>query len=218
MAVTTTFEINWTSIPEADIDEGLISEWIENRLNDGRTVFLRAMSRGGGPSSPGEYPVTDGGRLVGSVDYEMSGPLEGRLFSDVEYAAYLTMGTRKMAPRKMLEDALEEALAAAPHSEELANAITLTTTAAMIIEPRDWGYDNLPSTVTRRIRVADTLFGQNVKLVMRELTADMWSALPADYLLVVPTVTRVATGGTDPPETWPPTRPTPSSSCHARSR
>src|SRR6478735_8367058 len=68
----------------------------------------------------------------------------------------------------------------------------------MIIEPRDWGYDNLPSTVTRRIRAADTLFGQNVKLVMRELTADMWSALPADYLLVVPTVTRVATGGTGP--------------------
>lgn len=122
---------------EAVIDEEVISAWIEDRLNDARSHFIQSASRGGGggrvyrqhgklhrASAPGEYPATDSGRLVSSVDYEMAGPFEGHLQSDVEYALYLTTGTSKMAARKMLADALEDVLKARPATDELAQAVT----------------------------------------------------------------------------------------------
>jgi hypothetical protein len=94
----------------AEIDDGVISAWIEGRLNDARNIFIQNVSRGGGPSVGGEYPVTDTGRLVNSVDFQMNGPREGQLDSDVSYAVFLTTGTTKMAKRKMLPEALEEAM------------------------------------------------------------------------------------------------------------
>ena len=121
------------------IDDATITAWIEDRLNDGRNTFVRSVSRGGGggrvygrrkhhASAPGEYPVTDGGRLVNSVDTQMHGAREGALTSDVLYAAWLTDGTKRMAPRKMLKDALTEALTARPQEDQLAKAVKLTET------------------------------------------------------------------------------------------
>jgi hypothetical protein len=52
-------------------------------------------------------------------------------------------------------------------------------------------YDGLFNTVVRRLRNADTIFGQNIKLVLRQLSDDQWALLTLPYLLVVPTVTRV---------------------------
>jgi hypothetical protein len=49
---------------------------------------------------------------------------------------------------------------------------------------------SLYELVTRRIRAANTMFGNNVKLVLRQLDAEHWALLPLPYLLVVPTVTR----------------------------
>lgn len=129
---TVKMTIHMQPLPNPVIDDARIAQWIENRLNDARNTFIRNVSRGAGggrmygshkASAPGEYPVTDTGRLVNSVDYQMTGPREGKLISDIVYAAYLTSGTFKMAPRKMLVEALEEALDARPHEEELARAV-----------------------------------------------------------------------------------------------
>lgn len=122
----------FTELPEAEIDDDIIAEWIEDRLNDGRNEFIKAMGRAGnGPSKPGEYPKTDGGRLANSVDYQMNGTREGTLGSDVIYALYLTTGTStkggkpKMAPRKMFVEALDDALKRRPETDQLAKAVTL---------------------------------------------------------------------------------------------
>lgn len=126
-----TVSIDVGDMPQPTIDDDAISSWIEARLNDARNLFVQRVSRGGGggrvygrrehrASAPGEYPATDSGRLVNSVHYEMRGPREGALFSDVEYAAYLTEGTFKMAPRLMLADALEEVLNNRPRTDVLA--------------------------------------------------------------------------------------------------
>jgi hypothetical protein len=118
-------------IPTAEIDEEAIAAWIEARLNDARNGIIRQLSRGAGggrvyrrgrqyyhqASAPGEYPVSDSGRLAGSVHSVMNGTRSGSLYSELNYAGYLTTGTRYMAARKMLRDALEEALAAVAEDE-----------------------------------------------------------------------------------------------------
>lgn len=47
--------------------------------------------------------------------------------------------------------------------------------------------DSVYNIITRRIRAANTMFGQNVKLVLRQNGEDWWSRLPLPYLLVIPT-------------------------------
>jgi len=120
------------------IDDARIQRYLVSRLNDARSTFIRNMSlaetnpnagrrRGEGwhfPSIPGGYPRTDTGRLANSVDFQI-GEREGILFSDIEYAIFLATGTRNMAPRKMLEDALEEVMAARPETDMLANAVVI---------------------------------------------------------------------------------------------
>jgi len=49
---------------------------------------------------------------------------------------------------------------------------------------------SLYNRVTRRLRAAGTLFGDNIKLVLRQLDQEHWSLLQLPYCLVVPTVTR----------------------------
>src|SRR5262249_41818865 len=102
-------------------------------------LFIQRVSRGGGSgreyrrgsrrrhraSAPGEYPATDTGRLVNSIAYQMHGPREGAIFSDLEYAGYLADGTSRMDPRKMLRDALQEVLDNDPNPGPLAGAVRL---------------------------------------------------------------------------------------------
>src|SRR5262249_17035951 len=52
-------------------------------------------------------------------------------------------------------------------------------------------YDCLYNVVVRKLRAANTIFGQNVKLVLQQLSEEQWSLLTLPYLLVIPTVTRV---------------------------
>lgn len=127
-----------TAVAEVELDDEAIQKWIATQLNAARNIFIRQMSRGGGTgriykrkgrthhaSAPGEYPVTDSGALVASIEWEMTGDREGRLFSELDYAAYLTTGTSKMAPRKMLPDALRDALMDA-ENDVLAQAVKVT--------------------------------------------------------------------------------------------
>jgi len=122
--ITVTVRVELDNLFGVEIDEGIITSWIENRLNDARSYFISNAS-GPSPSSPGAWPGADTGRLIGSIDYQASGR-EGELTSDVEYAGYLTTGTSKMAARKMLPDALDESLSARPELAELARAVKFT--------------------------------------------------------------------------------------------
>lgn len=129
------------ALPEGQIDDEVIAEWVEDRLNDARNHFIKNMGRSGGgggrtyksgknsthtASAPGEYPKTDGGRLANSVDYQMTSDREGVLGSDVEYALYLTTGTTKMAPRKMFSDAIDDILSERPETDALVRAATFS--------------------------------------------------------------------------------------------
>lgn len=134
-AASITFdESGFPSGVAAKINDAAIAEWIEERLNDARNLFVRQMGRGGGggrtygrhrASAPGEYPATDTGRLANATDYRMTGPREGVLGSDIEYATYLAFGTRKMAPRKMYVDALEEVMATRAGVDALVQAVEI---------------------------------------------------------------------------------------------
>jgi len=127
------------NMPNLKIDDDAIAAWIEGRLDDAHELFIRQMDRGGGTgriyrrggrrhqaSAPGEYPVTDGGRLVNSVHPELTGPREGTLWSDLKYADYLTTGTRYMDARRMLADAINEVMADRPETDLLAKAARIT--------------------------------------------------------------------------------------------
>lgn len=54
-------------------------------------------------------------------------------------------------------------------------------------------FESLYATVTRRIRASGTIFGDRVKLVLRQADLQHWSKLDRPYLLVVPTQTRQPT-------------------------
>jgi|GEM_PF-3582723 len=56
-----------------------------------------------------------------------------------------------------------------------------------IVPPR---IESLFNVVTRRIRAAQTIFGDRVKLDLRQRSEDQWSALATPYLLVNPLTTR----------------------------
>lgn len=64
-------------------------------------------------SAPGEYPASDSGGLAGSASMRAD-ENSVELMADVPYAVFLRYGTRKMARRKMLDTALEEALSRNP--------------------------------------------------------------------------------------------------------
>jgi hypothetical protein len=60
-------------------------------------------------SAPGEFPAKDTGRHVATVNYKV-GAAEVTIGSGMFYARFLRYGTRKMAPRKMSQNALENAM------------------------------------------------------------------------------------------------------------
>ena len=127
--------------PVVRIDDAQISAWLRTVLNDARNYFIHQMGRGSGggrlyrrpggrwhrASAPGEYPVTDEGYLWTRVDYQLNGPREGQLYSEVDYAEWLTTGTKHMLPRAMLADALTDVLAARPRTDQLARCVVVTT-------------------------------------------------------------------------------------------
>jgi hypothetical protein len=51
--------------------------------------------------------------------------------------------------------------------------------------------ESLFNAVVRRLRVKHTIFGDNIKLSLRQLEQEQWALLEAPYMLVVPTVVRI---------------------------
>lgn len=58
-------------------------------------------------SAPGQPPASDSGRLASSIETYVSG-LEGWVFTKVEYAKGLELGTSKIKPRPWLLPSIEE--------------------------------------------------------------------------------------------------------------
>lgn len=61
-------------------------------------------------SAPGEFPARDSGAHLATVGHKV-GPAEVTVGSGMFYAKFLRNGTRKMAKRKMSQDALSNAVA-----------------------------------------------------------------------------------------------------------
>ena len=75
------------------------------------TLQLINPDEGNDASTPGQYPAIQSGRLISSLEYDVSGnKLE--VGTKVFYAVYLRGGTRKMARRKMSQNALQEGMKA----------------------------------------------------------------------------------------------------------
>ena len=76
-------------------------------------IFLERYikkSFGKSPSSPGEPPGVDTGRLRASITYEIEQILfsiTGKIGTNVKYARYLELGTKDMQPRPYLRAAIE---------------------------------------------------------------------------------------------------------------
>ena len=121
-------EVTVSAVPQLTID---LTETANSVLNNARNVFVTRMMRGSGggalyrrgrhahqASGPGEYPVTDTGKLVNSIQFGIETSSEetviGSIWSEVKYAQYLADGTAVMAQRRMLKDAIDEALANQP--------------------------------------------------------------------------------------------------------
>lgn len=61
-------------------------------------------------SAPGQPPMTDTGRLVGSVYFNLE-PMAATVGSKLAYAHYLEFGTRKMRPRPIWKPVTERVMA-----------------------------------------------------------------------------------------------------------
>ena len=59
--------------------------------------------------------------------------------------------------------------------------------------------ESLYVMVVKRLRAHATMFGDNVKLSLRQVSDEQWSRLPKPYLMVFPTVTRIRTVQVDQP-------------------
>ena len=102
------------------------TSWLRRVRNEATITFRAGMlgphtgriyRRRGKPhqaSAPGEYPAKDTGRLLASLK-AASNPQEAVIGTNMPYSKWLREGTRKMARRKMSDNALREGRAAAGH-------------------------------------------------------------------------------------------------------
>lgn len=86
-----------TVTTQAEAKKGIAAGGKSGRTYQRRSVTHRA-------SAPGQYPATDTGRLLSSVDMILPSPtnMEGTVGTDVKYGPMLEFGTSKMAARPWL--------------------------------------------------------------------------------------------------------------------
>lgn len=76
----------------------------------------RVYARGGRThqaSAPGEFPMSDTGRLAASVEVEIKSKMFRSVGTSVLYGPHLEFGTTRMAPRPWLTPSFEQAIAGA---------------------------------------------------------------------------------------------------------
>ena len=107
----------WRSF-KAFIDRQAKKIWLNKIANDAVTIFKKGMRgphsgrvyRGKRSSSPGEYPASQSGRLIGSIRKQVTAN-EATIGSNVAHSIYLRNGTSKMKRRKMSDNAMAESIA-----------------------------------------------------------------------------------------------------------
>ena len=87
------------------IDDSERKRYVRVTLDDTSDFFKAAMNRPG-RSDPGEFPANDSGALSASTTVSVTG-VSGYIRVDTPYAGFLRDGTSKMAPRKMLLEAIK---------------------------------------------------------------------------------------------------------------
>ena len=95
----------------ARIAEGIVTD---TKLSFGTSTGGRTYRRGRGrtftrPACPGKPPAVDTGTLRASMRQERSGKLERTVYTGVEYAEYLELGTPKVRARPFLAPQFERA-------------------------------------------------------------------------------------------------------------
>ena len=77
----------------------------------GRTYFRGGVSHKA--SAPGQYPMSDTGRLQSSIQFNMATPasLRGDVGTNIKYGLYLEFGTSTMAARPWLLPSFKQSVA-----------------------------------------------------------------------------------------------------------
>jgi HK97 gp10 family phage protein len=101
--------------------EAVMTETITRVVMDTRTNAVQGIQRGPAngavrrdgsrASAPGQFPMSDSGRLANSVEFNLptAGRLMGEVGTNVIYGRYLEFGTSRMAARPWLLPSFEKA-------------------------------------------------------------------------------------------------------------
>lgn len=101
--------------------EAVMTETITRVVMDTRTNAVQGIQRGPATgavrrngsraSAPGQFPMSDTGRLANSIDFNLptAGRLTGEVGTNVIYGRYLEFGTSRMAARPWLLPSFEKA-------------------------------------------------------------------------------------------------------------
>jgi phage gpG-like protein len=101
--------------------DAVMTETITRVVMDTRTNAVQGIQRGPATgevrsdgsraSAPGQFPMSDTGRLANSVDFNLptSGRLTGEVGTNVIYGRHLEFGTSRMAARPWLLPSFEKA-------------------------------------------------------------------------------------------------------------
>lgn len=101
--------------------EAVMTETITRIVMDTRTNAVQGIQRGPATgavrrngsraSAPGQFPMSDTGRLANSIDFNLptAGRLTGEVGTNVIYGRYLEFGTSRMAARPWLLPSFEKA-------------------------------------------------------------------------------------------------------------
>ena len=109
--------IPWAAF-EAYHDRKAIRKYLKDVADKSEETFVRRIKSGPKTgrmygshqaSAPGEYPANRTGTLAGSVG-SRSSDTEAEVGSNAPYSGYLRDGTRRMARRRMSDDALKETM------------------------------------------------------------------------------------------------------------
>ena len=104
-----------------ELGDDVIMDTINDVAMDTQQEAVRGIQRGpasGRPradgsraSAPGEFPMSDTGRLASNVDMILATPakMESKVGTNIIYGAYLEFGTSRMAARPWLERSFRKA-------------------------------------------------------------------------------------------------------------
>jgi len=104
-----------------EISDDLIMDTINDVAMDTQQEAVRGIQRGPASgqaradgsraSAPGEFPMSDTGRLASNVDMILATPakMQSKVGTNIIYGAYLEFGTSRMAARPWLERSFRKA-------------------------------------------------------------------------------------------------------------